>query len=232
MSHHTTTVPAVTNLQECQYALAKWYIYCITIHINLKPVETAYWSVYTLWNIDSPSQVHGHPLLGYEWKRCMTTAPEEESAVWTSGKYFLPTYLSESCKCPSHECLLLQRCHSGCSGVVPLSLVVSVSGKSSPGSEGMRRWWWSELLGMAHVFHLLGNSYGSLCNHRSLLCAATWLPRCHEVGVAEMGAARNRTWTTVRLTKKYIKKPNKEKQLIVNQSLGWAALEGWQSQSE
>lgn len=157
-------------------------------------------------------QVCGRPLLGYEWKRCVTTAPEEESAVWTSGKYILPTYLSESCKCPSHECLLLQRCHSGCSGVVPLSLVVSVSGKSSPGSEGMRRrWWWSELLGMAHVFHLLGNSYGSLCNHRSLLCAATWLPCCHEVGVAEMGAARNRTWTTVRLTKKYIKKTKQRK---------------------
>lgn len=38
------------------------------------------------------------------------------------------------------------RCHSGCSGVAPLSLVVSVSGKNSPGSEGMqgRRRWWSE----------------------------------------------------------------------------------------
>jgi len=31
------------------------------------------------------------------------------------------------------------------------------------------------LLGMAHVFHLLGNNYGLLCNHRSLLCAAAWL---------------------------------------------------------
>lgn len=82
------------------------------------------------------------------------------------------------------------RCYSACSGVAPLSLVVSVSGKNSPGSEGMqgRRWWWNEwllLLGMAHVFLLLGNSYGSLYNHHSLLCAVTWLLCCDEMGVVE-----------------------------------------------
>lgn len=76
-------------------------------------------------------------------------------------------------------------CHSGCSGVAALSLVVSVSGKNSPGSEGMQGWRCSEgvLLGMAHIFHLLGNSYGLLCNHLPLLCAAVmgWGGGCTEM---------------------------------------------------
>ena len=118
------------------------------------------------------------PLFGYKPKRCMT-------AAW--GGYcglrvvevMLPAHSSVSDNIEvSLPWVPGVRCHSGCSGVAPLSLVVSVSGKSSRGSEGMQGWrrrWWSEwllpLLGMAHVFHLLGNSYGSLCNHRSLLCA-------------------------------------------------------------
>lgn len=111
--------------------------------------------------------------------------PEEESEAGDSGERSCqPVHLN-----PNMEVCFPREpgahCHFGCSGVAPLSLVVSVSGKSSPGSEGMpkQRWRWSEGLQprMPHVFHLWGNSYGSLCNHRSLLCAATWLLSCDGV---------------------------------------------------
>lgn len=188
MSHHATTVPEITNLQECQYTLLKWYIYCITIRMNFNPVDTVYWSVYAPRNIKSLFQVCGCRRLATR-PNAVRQLPEEDTVVWDSGKY---------CCQPIHLNHIMEvsfpwepgaRCHSGCSGVAPLSLVVSVSGKNSPGSEGMQGWrrWWAEglLFGMAHVFHLLGNSYGSLCNHRSLLCAATWLLCCDGVGVAE-----------------------------------------------
>lgn len=55
MSHHATTVQAITNLQECRYALLKRYIYCITVQINSNPVDTVYSSVYALWNIKKAS---------------------------------------------------------------------------------------------------------------------------------------------------------------------------------
>ena len=89
--------------------------------------------------------------------------------------------------CPSPGEPGAQR-HPGCSGVAPLSLVVSVSGKNSPGSGGMQgmaaaRSWRGWLFRMAHVFHLLGSGYGSLCNHRSLLC--TWLLCCDGGGDGE-----------------------------------------------
>lgn len=85
-------------------------------------------------------------------------------------------------KCPSHEsmCTLSFRMLRCCSTII--------SGQCF-WEEQPRLWGnagtvvvvvvkWRAAVGMAHVFHLLGNSYGSLCNHRSLLCATTWLLCC------------------------------------------------------
>lgn len=128
---------------------------------------------------------------GFKPKCCMTAAWGGYCGL-RFREVMLPTHSSESyygSVLPTRACA---SCHSGCSGVAPLSLVVSVSGKNSPGYEEMqgRWWWWAEglLLGMAHVFHLLGNSYGSLCNHRSLLCATTWL-LCSDGGLQRDEAA-------------------------------------------
>lgn len=121
--------------------------------------------------------------------------------------------------------------------LLPLSLVVSVSGKNSPGSEGMQEWWWwaeGLLFGLAHVFHLLGNSYGSLCNHHSLLCATTWLLCC-----AVMGWGLETRWgfqNRARPQSGWRKPKGKYTKLIVYQSCsdelgkkGPSAFEGLQS---
>ena len=72
---------------------------------------------------------------------------------------------------------------------------------------------------MAHVFHLLGNSYGLLCNHRSLLCAATWLPCCDVMG---WGLQKDEAASTDLDHRQVEENTPKEKykELIVHQSLG------------
>lgn len=69
-------------------------------------------------------------------------------------------------------------CHSRCSGVATLSLVVSVSRKNNPDCAGIQRWrrWWGgdPLFWMAHVFQRFSNSYGSQYNQDSLVWAVTW----------------------------------------------------------
>lgn len=71
----------------------KWYIYYITIHINFKPVDTVYWSVYALRNIKSFSQVC--VVFGYKPKCCMTTAWGGYCGL-RFREVMLPTHSSES----------------------------------------------------------------------------------------------------------------------------------------
>lgn len=72
---------------------------------------------------------------------------------------------------------------------------------------GQRFWeeqpqlWGNAASEAAHVFHLSGNRGGSLCNHRSLLCAVTWLLFCDGVGVRDEMRLPVQTWAGARVRK-------------------------------
>lgn len=120
-------------------------------------------------------------LFGYEPECCMTTARGRYCGFRFREVRLLTIHLNPIIEV-SFPWQPGAHYHSACSGVAPLSLVVSISGKNNPGGQGMQVWL-RLLFRMAHVFHLSGDSYRSLCNHHSLLCAATWLQHCDWEGV-------------------------------------------------
>lgn len=135
-------------------------------------------------------------LFAFKPKCCMTTAWGGYCGL-RFREAMLPTHLSEShygsVPPMSAWCTLSFRMLRCCSTIISGQCfweeqprqwgnAGTVAAAASAVNEGLLQ---LLLLGMAHVFHLLGNSYGLLCNHRSLLCAATWLLCCDEVGVAK-----------------------------------------------
>lgn len=69
-------------------------------------------------------------------------------------------------------------CHSGFSGVAPLSLVVSVSGKTSPSGEGMKEWLsWTEELLFSTSWVIAMDGYVIIA-----LCYVLWLGCCAVIG--------------------------------------------------
>lgn len=162
---------------------------------------------------------------GYKPKCCVTKGPRSRNIAAQ------PIHLNHIMEVPFPRDASARR-QSRCSGVAPLSLVVSVPGRISPGCEYMQHCGGGGeeegcFLEWLVLLHLLCNSYGSLCNHRSLLCAATRRLCCD-------GEAAERRGCQDEPGQKSTKNYWKYKRVIVCRSLGGAekkpasSLEGLQ----
>lgn len=163
------------------------YIDCITVHIDLNCVDTVYWSVYSLGNFISYSQACEYRHLDTR-PNAVWQLPEEDTVVWD--------WRNLRCQL-THMNHIMEVMRAWCTvsfGTLRWRSTLISGQPRQRRYAGMLLSWseWLLLLGKAHVFLLLGDSYGSLCNHYYLLCTVTQ-PLCWELGVAERWDCQNRT---------------------------------------